>query len=127
MEKVQTPLEKLIADKERIKVLSKIQENKLNANLQYLQQNGGKLLMSSVTSAVFPNTKSKVKRNTSFAAPSSVAAPTIAGLALGGAADYFTKGKHILPLALSIVQPLLFTWGIKGLKKLVKNILAKKK
>lgn len=124
MIKEPTPLEKLISNKERIKVLSKIQENKMNANVQYVQQNGGKLLLTGVTSAVFPKTQSKITNKVSG---SSSLPSAITGLALGGVADYFTKGKHILPLAFSVAQPFLLTWGIKGAKKLIGNLLSGKK
>jgi len=127
MKKEPTPLERLISNKERINVLSKIQENKMNANVQYIQQNGGKLLLSGVTSAILPGTKSKRISQKSGVSSSSSLPSTIAGMALGGAADYFTKGKHIFPLVLSVAQPFLLTWGIKGAKKLIGNLLSGKK
>jgi len=99
----------------------------MNANVQYIQNNGGKLLLSGVTSAIFPGVKSKTIEKESNLASSSSLPSTIAGMALGGAADYFTRGKHILPLALSIAQPFLLTWGVKGAKKLIGNLLSGKK
>lgn len=111
MKKEPTPLERLTANKEKIQVLSKIQENKMNANVQYLHQNGGKLLLSGIVSAILPGGKSS--------SPSS-----ITGLALGGGLDYFTRGKHLFPLVLSVAQPFLLTWGVKEAKKLVANLLS---
>jgi len=96
----------------------------MNANVQYLQQNGGKLLLSGAVSAILPGAKSKtVKEETK----SSSLPSTITGLALGGAVDYFTRGKHLFPLVLSVAQPFLLTWGVKGAKKLIGNLLSGKK
>lgn len=124
MKKKPTPLEKLISNKERVKVLSQIQENKLNANLRYVQQNGGKLIVSGMVSALLPGIQSNVeKREGGVPLPSSA----ITGLAMGGVLDYFTKAKHMFPFVLSVAQPFLLTWGIKGAKTLIGHLLSGKK
>ena len=46
MNNQQTPLEKLISDKERIQRQCKRQEQKLNEDFSYIQENAGSLLLS---------------------------------------------------------------------------------
>ena len=58
----QTPLEKLISDKRRIKRQCIIQKQKLNDDFSYIQEHAGILLLSGVTSLLFPNSKSEKKR-----------------------------------------------------------------
>ena len=53
----QTPLEKLISDKRRIKRQCIIQKQKLNDDFSYIQEHAGSLLLSGVTSLLFPPAK----------------------------------------------------------------------
>ena len=122
MERALTPTERLISNKNRIKFECKVHEERLNENLQYLQKNSGKLIISGVTSAVFPGLKSSGKQ---MSRPSSLPS-TLTDLALGGVSTYLTAGKGILPLAVNLAKPLLLTWGIKGAKKLLKSIFTRK-
>lgn len=57
----QTPLEKLISDKERIQRQCKRQEQKLNEDFSYIQENAGSLLLSGLSSLLFPSNKSTTK------------------------------------------------------------------
>lgn len=50
MNNQQTPLEKLISDKERIQRQCKRQEQKLNEDFSYIQENAGSLLLSGLSS-----------------------------------------------------------------------------
>ena len=59
----QTPLEKLISDKRRIKRQCIIQKQKLNDDFSYIQEHAGSLLLSGVTSLLFPNSKSEKKES----------------------------------------------------------------
>jgi len=123
MERIQTPIERLISNKSRIKFESKVRENRMNDNFQYLQKNSGKLIVSGVTSAIFPGSKSSETR---MSKPSSLPS-TLADIALGGVSTYLTAGKGIIPMVFNVAKPLLITWGIKGAKKLLKNIFKRKK
>lgn len=60
----QTPLEKLISDKERIQRQCKRQEQKLNEDFSYIQENAGSLLLSGLSSLLFPSNKSTTKQTT---------------------------------------------------------------
>ena len=63
MNNQQTPLEKLISDKERIQRQCKRQEQKLNEDFSYIQENAGSLLLSGLSSLLFPSNKSTTKTN----------------------------------------------------------------
>lgn len=74
----QTPLEKLISDKERIQRQCKRQEQKLNEDFSYIQENAGSLLLSGLSSLLFPSNKSTTKTNDKNTAPVTAGQPSIA-------------------------------------------------
>ena len=98
MNNQQTPLEKLISDKERIQRQCKRQEQKLNEDFSYIQENAGSLLLSGLSSLLFPSNKSTTKTN-----------------------------DKMIPIAWDLAQPFIMTWGIKKAKKWFSNLLFKKK
>lgn len=102
----QTPLEKLISDKERIQRQCKRQEQKLNEDFSYIQENAGSLLLSGLSSLLFPSNKSTTKTNDKNTAPVTAGQPSIAW---------------------DLAQPFIMTWGIKKAKKWFSNLLFKKK
>lgn len=120
-----TPLEKLISDKQRIQEQCKVQEQKLNQDFSYIQENAGSLLLSGLSSLLFPSNKSTTKTNTNeqTAASSTTGQPLISL----GVGDYLSVAKGLLPLAWDLAQPFIMTWGIKKAKKLVTNLLFRKK
>ena len=113
----QTPLEKLISDKERIQRQCKRQEQKLNEDFSYIQENAGSLLLSGLSSLLFPSNKSTTKTNDKNTAPVTAGQPSIAL----GISDYLSIAKGMIP------QPFIMTWGIKKAKKWFSNLLFKKK
>lgn len=126
METVQlTPLEQLRSKKAQARLQSEIEKDKLSANLKYVQHNAGKLIVNGVTSAILPG-----KSNKNQSRPSSLPS-TLADIAIGGAKTYFRSSKGggmgILPLAWSLAQPFVLTWGIKGVKKLAGSLFSGKK
>ena len=50
-----TPLEKLQANKQRLQTACDEQEKKINATFSYIQENAGSLLLSGVSSLLFPS------------------------------------------------------------------------
>ena len=75
MNNQQTPLEKLISDKERIQRQCKRQEQKLNEDFSYIQENAGSLLLSGLSSLLFPSNKSTTKTNDKNTAPVTAGQP----------------------------------------------------
>lgn len=120
-----TPLEKLISDKSRILEQCKVQEQKLNEDFSYIQENAGNLLLSGLSSLLFPGNKSTTKTNTNERTTSSstTGQPAIS-LGFG---DYLSVAKGMLPVVWDLAQPFIMTWGIKKAKKLATNLLFKKK
>ena len=116
-----TPLEKLISDKERIRKLCVIQEQKLNDDFSYIQENAGSLLISGFTTLLFPNTKSKKTESTETATTASQPETPI------GFSDYLSIAQGLLPVAWDVVRPFLLTWGIRKAQSWFTNLLFKKK
>ena len=123
MNNQQTPLEKLISDKERIQRQCKRQEQKLNEDISYIQENAGSLLLSGLSSLLFPSNKSTTKTNDKNTAPVTAGQPSIAL----GISDYLSIAKGMIPIAWDLAQPFIMTWGIKKAKKWFSNLLFKKK
>jgi len=117
-----TPIEKLTSNKARIKYESKIVQNRMSGNFQYLQKNAGKLAIHGVTSAILPNHKS----SGSGSSHSSGLPSTLMNMALGGASTYLGAKTGLLPMAIKVAQPLLLTWGIKGAKNLIGKLFSRK-
>ena len=106
MNNQQTPLEKLISDKERIQRQCKRQEQKLNEDFSYIQENAGSLLLSGLSSLLFPSNKSTTKTNDKNTAPVTAGQPSIAL----GISDYLSIAKGMIPIAWDLAQPFIMTW-----------------
>lgn len=117
-----TPIEKLTSNKARIKYESRIVQDRLSGNLQYLQKNAGKLAVHGVTSAILPNRSS----GSGITQSKSGLPSTLMNMALGGASTYLGAKSGILPMAIKVAQPLLLTWGIKGAKNLIGKLFSRK-
>ena len=118
----QTPLERLIAEKERIQIACELQEHKLNEDLSYIHDHAASLLLSGLSSLLFTGKKPTEKAG-STTAPVVSNAPAVSL----GFADYLSLAKGMLPLAWDIIQPILLTWGIKKAKNWIYKLLFKKK
>lgn len=119
----QTPLEQLISDKQRLQEACRLHEQKLSDDFSYVQEHAGGLILSGISSMLFPGSKSNTKHE---ASPSAQAALPSAGPSLG-VSDYLSIAKGVFPLAWDIAQPFLFTWGIKKAKNWFSHLLFKKK
>ena len=117
----QTPLEKLLADKERISQQSRLQEQKLNEGISYIQENAGSLLLSGVSSLLFSGSGTAGK-NKKLPLPIHSQAVNVP-VASFGLADFLSIGKMMIPVMWEIAQPLIISWCIRKLK----NIFAGKK
>lgn len=119
----QTPLEKLQADKLRIQQACLEQENKINKTFTYIQENAGSLLLSGLSSLLFPAKPDK-KGET---AQGTVASATPATTSPLGLSDYLSVGKALVPLAWEIIQPLVVSWGIRTIRKKITNLFSPSK
>ena len=121
--KLQTPLEKLISDKEHIRKQCVIQEQKLNDDLFYIQENAGSLLISGFTTLLFPNTKTKKTESTDPSA--SATSPAQAAIPIGFS-DYLSIAQGLLPL-LGCSKTTLAYLGIRKAQKCYRPLFKKKK
>ena len=119
----QPPLEKLLADKQRIQQACLEQENKINKTFTYIQENAGSLLLSGLSSLLFPAKPDK-KGET---AQGTVASATPATTSPLGLSDYLSVGKALVPLAWEIIQPLVVSWGIRTIRKKITNLFSPSK
>ncbi|MDH6315048.1 hypothetical protein M2459_000965 [Parabacteroides sp. PF5-5] len=121
-QKKQTPLEKLSADKKELKRQCLEQEQKLNETFAYMQEHSGRLLLSGVSTLLFPHTKTSLDTdNQSANNPALTEAP---GLSLS---DYLSIGKSMMPTLWSLARPVLVTWGIGKIQTMLIHGLLKKK
>lgn len=119
----QTPLEKLLADKQRIQQACLEQENKINKTFTYIQENAGSLLLSGLSSLLFPAKPDKKGKT----AQGTVASATPATTSPLGLSDYLSVGKALVPLAWEIIQPLVVSWGIRTIRKKITNLFSPSK
>ena len=96
---------------------------KLNEDFSYIQENAGSLLLSGLSSLLFPSNKSTTKTNDKNTAPVTAGQPSIAL----GISDYLSMAKGMIPIAWDLAQPFIMTLGIKKAKKWFSNLLFKKK
>lgn len=123
--KPQTPLEKLKAEKERIRQETKEQELRMNQHITYVQSNAGSLLLSFASSMLFP---SHAKKNAAL--PSSDNLSVQAGEAGTGKlslADFLPLTKLLLPTVWEMSKPILISWGIKKATSLASGLFSRKK
>ena len=119
----QTPLEKLISDKQRIMQECSLQEQKLNDDFLYIQDNAASLLVSGISTLLFPKTKAKSeKTDNTQPTPSGDSATVSLGLS-----DYLSVAQGLLPVAWEVVRPLLVTWGIRKAQGWIIGKLFRKK
>lgn len=120
----QTPLERLISDKERVLSQCRQKEQKLNDDFSYIQENAGTLLLSGLSSILFNSKHDKADSDLMKAKPSPANEQQTLSL---GFTDYLTIAKSMMPIAWDIVQPILVSWGINRAKRWVTKLLFKKK
>lgn len=113
----QTPLEALQARKRQLRFDAQIQEDKIGANIKYMQYNGTRLILHSVAAALIPGKST----TTNHPSGSSTQSSGLADLAIGGVSAFMKGNKGILPMLWGIAQPFVLTWGIKGIKKLFRR------
>ena len=118
----QTPLQKLLSDKEQIRQQCRQQEQKINERLAYFQDNASGLLLSGVTSLLFSGAGGAAKKDKASLSSGHSQATVSLGLS-----DYLSIGKAMGPVLWEIAQPLIITWCIRKMKKIISNALIGKK
>lgn len=122
--KLQTPLEKLTAEKRRIWQETKEQEIKLNRQITYIQANAGSLFLSYLSSMLFsPNAKKTLPPPTG----TTDGETNEASSANISVADFIPFAKLLLPAVWEIAKPILISWSIKRAGAVVAGLFSRKK
>lgn len=122
MNKQQTPLEKLISDKNRLQERCRLKEQDLNSDFTYIQENSASLLLSGITSLLFGKSKQAPASERKALYTEGNEKAEMLGLS-----DIISIGKGMLPVVWDIVKPILISWGMRKAGKLFTNALFKKK
>lgn len=114
----QTPFEKLLADKQRLRQSCSEHEKRIGASVAYIQENVGTLLLSGMSSLLFPaKPGNKTAKATKTATPAKPTESTPLGMS-----DILSMGKALLPVAWDVIQPIIISWSIRTLKKKVAGL-----
>lgn len=122
-----TPLERLQLEKTRLRAVGKLQEEKLTADFHYMQENAGSILLSGISTLLFPNSKSGSSAKKQPEGTASEATANGAPQQPLGFSDYLSIAGGLAPVAWGIVQPIILTWGMKQVKKWLSRHLFTKK
>ena len=116
-----TPLEILLADKERIRQQCRQQEQKLNESFSFVNENAGSLLLSSVSSLLFSGSGRTAKKDKTL--PASQRQPVVDLPTVSiGLSDCLSIGKAMIPVIWEIAKPVIMAWGIKKVKKIISQV-----
>lgn len=115
-----TPLEKLIFEREQITKQCRKQEEKLNGHVVYLQQNAGSLLLSGLSSLLFPKTSAVPVKSATVQPSSGNQTMTL------GISDYLSIAKEMMPVLWDVAKPLLVSWGVKKARTVFLGFFRKK-
>lgn len=121
-----SPIERLFADKIDVREKCRIQEKKINADFVYIRDNAGGLLLSGMSSLLFPSkdTNEKSAGKLSTGAHKHLDKSTNNRFS---AFDFLAITKSLLPLAWDILQPIAITWGLNKSKSLIAKLFSRKK
>lgn len=144
-QKQPTPIEKLLREKIELREKCRVQEKKLREDFAYIQDNASSLLLSGVSTLLFPS-RNAAKKN---GKPASQTGGRGGKLTVGGSdaagnsdttgdalaakhtpiavADLFALSKTLLPVVWEIAQPMLITWGIRKASALFFGLFSNKK
>jgi hypothetical protein len=117
-----TPLTNLLARKKYLQQQSLRQEQKLNDAFSYIQENTASLLLTGVSSLLFPKAHSGSKANTSaqeLITQKPAAVPF-------GWPEYLSVGKILVPLLWEMAQQMIISWGVRKTVQWVGRVFTRK-
>jgi hypothetical protein len=121
-----TPLDKLLADKQRVHLDCDKSSEVLDRDFTFLHENALPILFSSVGYIFFPNKKNKAGNGESHSAEKSgVSAHSRIPL---GFSDYLSVARNFVPSLWGIARPMIISWGVSKFQKwLTAKLLNKKR
>lgn len=99
-------------------------ERELNEHLAYLQANAGSLILSGLSTILFPSSPKKEKKPAGIKPREGAAGAPSASL---GMSDYLSVAKNLVPVFWEIAQPLITSWGIRKIRQWITNKIFHKK
>ena len=114
-----TPIEKLHAEKIGIEEKCRVQEKKLDDDFVYIKDNAASLILSGISTLLFPP-----KNITQLALSSETAKNSTTKSPALSLSDYIAITKSMLPVVWGIIQPIIIAWGIRKAKSVLEGLFA---
>ena len=122
-----SPIEILQAEKNVIEEKCRVQKKKLDDDFVYIKDNASSLLLSGVSTLLFPPKNASTKAGNQLAITSDADSQNTTKSSILSVSDYFTIVKSLLPVAWEVIQPIIIAWGIKKAKSMLSGLFAEKK
>ncbi|WP_080904793.1 hypothetical protein [Parabacteroides sp. Marseille-P3160] len=123
MRRRQTPKEKLLAEKERLRLECERFEKGFSKDLSYIQENMGSIAFSSIRSLIFPSARPQKEIGKGI---SQITTRREAETA-SGHTNYAGIISDLVPMAWNISKPFILTWSVRKAQSLIRNLLFSKK
>ena len=119
-----TPIEQLLAEKTDVQNKCRMREKNLNENFDYIRDNTAGFILSGLSSLLFPSRGAKTKpHEQAVAVIENKQSPENALVSFD---NMMIVAKSLVPLAWTVIQPLLVRWAIKKAKSMLLGLFSKK-
>ena len=122
------PIEKLLADKNEVEARCRIQEKKLHDDLGYIRDNASHILLSGLSTLLFPSAghakSPKRKPETQSVVP--VNDKSVQNGSPFSVSNLSVVAGAIAPIVWKIVRPMIIKWGMNKAKSLLIGLFTKK-
>lgn len=114
-----TPIEKLLADKIELEAKCRLRETKLNEDFDYIRDNSSRLILSGLSSLLFPSAGPKQNKPEEQAVAVVGKNRQSQNNALLAVDNLQVAARVIVPAVWRIVRPVLIKWGINKVKSIL--------
>ena len=109
-----TPTDKLLADKIDLEEKCRLQEKKLNEDFNFIKDNATSLILSGISTLLFPSkTDQQTTPTSTYGVKNAAKNPAIS------VSDYIAIARNLFPVAWGLIQPIIITWGLKKTKSYI--------
>jgi len=119
-----TPIEKLQAEKIDIEAKCRMQEKKLDDDFAYIKHNASSLLLSGISTLLFPPKNTTTKTGQQLALSSETADYNMTKSPVLSLSDYIAITKSMLPVVWGVLQPIIIAWGIRKAKSVLSGLFS---
>ena len=110
-----SPFERLLVEKQEVVSKCSLQEKKLQDDFEYIRHNSSSIVLSGLSSLLFPSRHPQKKSETQAVAQ--VQAKPV----------WLSVANAMMPVLWEAVRPLLYSWGIKKAKSILLGLIPKKR